>query len=167
MDAATTSDNPREPASELAVDGPPVRPATMLLRELLDVSDLFEARLRGHLSVNPTDLEAMEHLLSSGPLGPSELSRRLGISTAATTTAIDRLVGLGHVTRAAHPSDRRGVLVVPTDTSRDSAMALLLPMIMGVDAVLDRFTADEQRIITDYLSAVVEVYRAHAGASED
>jgi DNA-binding MarR family transcriptional regulator len=152
-----TSGRPR-PAGE---GGPPVRPATGLLRDLITVSDLFERRLRTHLTVNPTDLEAMEHLLASGPLGPSELARRLGITTASTTTLVDRLVELGHVTRQPHPTDRRGVLVVPTDTSRESAMSVLMPMILDVDAVLDGFSPQEQAVITAYLSRVVEVYRSH------
>ncbi len=107
--------------------------ATQLLREFLEVSELFERSLGAELEVNATDLEAMEHLLMSGPLGPSELARRLGISTASTTTAIDRLVALGHVTREPNPHDRRGVLVVPQEASRDRAMRRLMPMIMGLE----------------------------------
>lgn len=162
MDAvvAGNTDASRRPR-EADAGGPPVRPATGLLRDLITVSDLFERRLRTHLTVNPTDLEAMEHLIASGPLGPSELARRLGITTASTTALVDRLVGLGHVTREPHPSDRRGVLVVPTETSRKSALSVLMPMIVDVDAVLDDFSAQEQAIITAYLSRVVEVYRSH------
>jgi DNA-binding MarR family transcriptional regulator len=147
--------------------GVPAREPTQLLRTLLEVSDEFEERLRGHLTVNPTDLEAMEHLLASGPLGPSELARRLHISTASTTTVVDRLVGLGHVTREPHPTDRRGILVVPTPSSRERAMAVLMPMILDVDAVLDGFTPEEQETIRTYLSRVVDVYRTHTVLPED
>ncbi|TDN91636.1 MarR family transcriptional regulator [Microbacterium sp. BK668] len=161
------------PAAAAPPDGapagaPPVRDATQLLRQLLEVSDLFEERLRGHLTVNQTDLDAMGHLLASGPLGPSDLARRLHISTASATTLVDRLVGLGHVTREPHPTDRRGVLVVPTASSRERAMAMLAPMIADVDAVLDDFTPGEQQTITEYLSRVVGVYRSHVtGAAPD
>ena len=145
------------------VRGPQVHEATRLLREFLEVSDLFERSLGAELEVNATDLEAMEHLLMSGPLGPSELARRLGISTASTTTAIDRLVALGHVTREPNPRDRRGVLVVPQEASRARAMGRLMPMIMGLDAELDDFTEEEQAAITLYLRRVVDLYRLHAG----
>jgi DNA-binding MarR family transcriptional regulator len=134
----------------------------VLLRELLDVSDQFEKALRDELTVNATDLEVMEHILMSGPLAPSELARRLEISTAATTTAVDRLVDLEHVTREPHPTDRRSILVVPTERSRDRAMSVLMPMIYGLDGELDGFTDDEQRTITEYLQRVVDVYRTHA-----
>jgi DNA-binding MarR family transcriptional regulator len=144
--------------------GFPVREPTQLLREFLEVSELFERSLGAELEVNATDLEAMEHLLMSGPLGPSELSRRLGISTASTTIAIDRLVALGHVTREPNPNDRRGVLVVPQEASRARAMSRLMPMILGVDAELDRFSESEQEAITRYLRQVVDLYRQHATA---
>ena len=156
---------PAEAAREtrpVAPREPQVREPTRLLREFLDVSDLFERALGAELEVNATDLEAMEHLLMSGPLGPSELARRLRISTASTTIAIDRLVALGHVTREPNPNDRRGVLVVPQEGSRQRAMRRLMPMIMGVDAQLDAFTESEQEAITRYLRQVVALYRRHS-----
>lgn len=155
-----TTDAPSPPRG-----APRFREATQLLRDFLDVSELFEKSLGAELNVNQTDLEAMEHLLMSGPLGPSELARRLGISTASTTTAIDRLVAVGHVTREPNPDDRRGVLVVPQPASRDRAMARLMPMIMGLDGELEHFTDDEQDAITRYLRRVVDLYRQHAGGA--
>lgn len=139
----------------------PTRPATVLLREFIQLSEQFERAIGEELEVNPTDLEAMEHLLMGGPLGPSELARRVGISAGAATTAIDRLVALGHVTREPHPTDRRGVLVVPAPASRDRAMNRLMPMIMGIDAQLDAFSPTEQETITSYLRQVVDRLREH------
>lgn len=136
------------------------RPATALLREILDVTEEFEAHVGRELAVNPTDLQAMEHLIMNGPLSPTELARRLGISTAAVTAVVDRLVAVEHVTRAQHPTDRRGVLVIPAPKSIARAMSTLMPMIMGIDEVLDGFTPAEQNTIATYLERVVEVYRA-------
>lgn len=136
------------------------RRATELVREIVEVSEEFEAHVGRELTVNPTDLQAMEHLITSGPLGPTELARRLGVSTAATTAVVDRLVGLGHATRTQHPTDRRGVVVVPSPASVQRAMGTLMPMIMGIDGVLDNFTDEEQAVITDYLDRVVVAFRA-------
>lgn len=144
-------------------DGAPTaRPATRLLRDLLDVTDDFERALGSQLTVNPTDLDAMQHLIMSGPLSPTDLARRIGLSPAATTTVIDRLEALHHVRREPNPADRRGIRVVPSEASRARAMATIMPMIMGVDRVLDDFTPDEQVIVTRYLERVVDVYRVHA-----
>jgi DNA-binding MarR family transcriptional regulator len=141
-----------------AVGVPPVRPATALVRALFTVGAEFEKSLQHELSVNPTGLDAMGHLVMSGPLSPGELSRRLDLTSAATTAAIDRLVALGHVTRSPHPTDRRSLLVVPTEASVQRAMSRLAPMIAGVDAVLDDFDDDEQAVITRYLERVVASY---------
>lgn len=143
-------------------EGPPARPATRLLRDLLDVTEDFERSLGTQLTVNPTDLDAMQHLIMSGPLSPTDLARRIGLSPAATTTVIDRLEALNHVHREPNPADRRGVRVVPSEASRARAMATIMPMIMGVDRVLDDFSTDEQDVVTRYLERVVDVYRVHA-----
>lgn len=143
--------------------GPPrvdVGQPTRLLREILEVSDEFESHVGHQLAVNPTDLQAMQHLITSGPLSPTVLARRLGISTAAVTAVVDRLVGVGHATRTQHPTDRRGIVVVPNPASVTRAMGTLMPMIMGIDAVLDEFDDEEKATITAYLERVLEVYRA-------
>lgn len=141
---------------------PALSRATLLLREFLDVSDQFEKTLGSELGVNATDLEAMELLLMNGPLTPTELARRLGISTASMTTSIDRLVALNHARREPNPADRRGVLVVPSPRSAERAMNLLMPMIFGLERELHAFTPEEQAAITAYLERVVARYRTHA-----
>lgn len=166
--AGTLPDGAAVPASG-AFDGSPAggaarpraRRATELIREFFEVSQDFEAHVGRQLTVNPTDLQAMEHLIMSGPLSPTDLSKRLGISTAATTSVVDRLVALDHATRTQHPTDRRGVVVVPNPRSVERAMGTLMPMIMGVDGVLDEFTPEQQEVVTQYLERVLTVYRSH------
>lgn len=140
--------------------------ATVLLRDIRALSAAFEAHLGRHLTVNPTDLAAMEHLIEDGPLTPTELAARLGITTAAMTTSIDRLTALGHVTRESNPRDRRGVLVVPTPASSQRAMASILPMVAGIDGVLDTFDEEQRGVIVDYLQRVIDAYRAHVPAAD-
>src|SRR5664279_570988 len=149
------------------MERPPARRPTQLLRDILDTSDEFEQHLGRTLAVNATDLEAMEHLIMHGPLPPTELSRRLNISTAAVTAVIDRLIGVGHVTREQHPTDRRSVVVVPNPRSVETAMATLMPMIMGIDRVLDEFDDAEKMVIERYLDRVVTVYRAQLPKPDD
>jgi len=145
---------------------PQVHRATELLRGLTEATDLFRESLQEDLTVNATDLAAMQHLLTSGPIAPTGLSRLLGISTTATTTAIDRLVDLGHVTREPHPSDRRSILVVPSETSRARAFELMIPVLAELEAVLADFSDEEQAAITAYLERAADVYRHHAQRSE-
>jgi DNA-binding MarR family transcriptional regulator len=143
-----------------------VREATGLLRQILDTTAEFELALGGELDVTPRDLEAMEHLISRGPMSPTDLAQRLSISTAATTALVDRLIAVGHVRREAHPTDRRSILVVPSEASVGRAMSRIMPMIMGVDGALDEFSDDERTVITEYLRRVLEVYRSHIATPE-
>jgi DNA-binding MarR family transcriptional regulator len=143
-----------------------VQDATVLLRDIRELSAAFEGHLGAQLTVNPTDLTAMEHLIQDGPLTPTELARRLGVSTAAATTVIDRLTAVGHVTRTPNPADRRGVLVVPAPASVARAMGALMPMIMDIDGVLADFSESEKAVITDYLERVVAAYRAHIPSTD-
>ncbi len=160
MDAETSSASTPSPQTIPAPPQP--RAATRLLRETLDATEEYREALQRDLTVNSTDLLAMQHLLTAGPMGPTELSRRLGISAASTTTAVDRLVEVGHVIRQPHPTDRRGIVIVPTDASRAHAWELLTPMLADVDGALDAFSEPEREIIAAYLQRIIEVYRRHA-----
>ena len=144
-----------------------VHPATTLLRDILDLTGDFERHLGRELTVNPTDLEAMEELIRDGALSPTDLARRLGMSTAAVTTVVDRLTAVGHVSREPNPNDRRGILVVPSPDSVRRAMATLMPMILGMDSVLAGFDEAERETITAYLGRVADVYRAQLAPAPD
>lgn len=145
---------------------PSVHEATSRLREIQEISGDFETHMGRALTVNPTDLKAMEQLIMHGPLSPTQIASRLGISTAAATVVIDRLTTVGHVTRTANPTDRRGIVVVPSPSSVDQAMGMLMPMIMGIDRVIQEFSDEEQEIITHYLRRVVDVYRRQLPADD-
>jgi DNA-binding MarR family transcriptional regulator len=133
------------------------REASRLLRRVIVLSEDVSLGLGRDLAVNPTDFAAMQHLIQSGPIPPSELARRLNISTAAVTVLVDRLVRAGHAQREPHPTDGRRVLVVPADTSVQRAMAVLAPMIGGIDDLLDGYGQREQAAITDYLRKTVDI----------
>jgi DNA-binding MarR family transcriptional regulator len=108
----------------------------------------------------------MEHLMTEGPLTPSDLARRLDISTAATTVVVDRLAALGHVHREAHAHDRRKVVVVPTPASVQAAFDTLLPMLAGVAGVTSRLSDGERDVVSRFLADVIGVYRGAIPARE-
>jgi DNA-binding MarR family transcriptional regulator len=142
------------------MSNPGPREPTLLLRRIQQIGLDFERALGRRLDVNPTDLLAMQHLMQSGPLGPSELARRLEISTAATTAVVDRLTAVGHARREQNPTDRRSVVVVPEPGSVEVALGVIRPMARSVDGVLDAFDGEQQAVIADYLRRVVEAYAA-------
>lgn len=134
------------------------RRATELMRKVLEISRHFEAHLRTELAVNSTDLAAIEQLIRRGPMSPSDLAKRLSISTAAVTAVVDRLSAIGHATRTRHPTDRRGIVVVASEQAIALTMVQVEPMVKGIDQVLDEFDAEQQASITRYLEHVIENY---------
>ena len=165
---APGSDGAAWSRSELEGDRVPEPDAINLsLREINALSRAFERRLGTVLTVNPTDLQAMEHLISSGPLTPSELATRLGVTTAASTLVVDRLVALGHVERHPHDRDRRKITVVPSRTSVNRAIDELMPVMMGVASVTDDLSPEDRAVIEGFLDRVIAVYRGAVEAPLD
>ncbi|GGI39464.1 hypothetical protein GCM10010988_24200 [Cnuibacter physcomitrellae] len=162
---APMADSARDATALAATHGIP-EPTTLgtQLREILTLAHAFERRLGSHLSVNPTDLAAMEHLIEEGPLTPSDLATRLGISTAASTLVVDRLVSLGHVSRSPHPHDRRKIVVVPSPDSIARAMSELVPVISSVNDVVASLDPEERETIERFLGRVADVYRSAVDA---
>jgi DNA-binding MarR family transcriptional regulator len=123
--------------------------------------------MAGHLGVNATDLAAMEHLITDGPLTSSELAGRLAVTTAASTHIVDRLENAGHVSRGRHPTDRRKMMVTPAEKSIDAAFAHMAPMLTGLERVISDLTDDERAAVEHFLARVVDVFTSATTESED
>lgn len=142
------------------------REATRHLRELTELSRAFERRLERELGVNSTDREAMEHLISRGPLSAKDLAAAISHSPAGTTTVIDRLEKLGHASRVADPSDRRVTLVQATPASKRKAETIVWGMVAAVDSVAASLSEDEAEVVSRYLAGVTRAYRTFSGVSD-
>jgi DNA-binding MarR family transcriptional regulator len=53
---------------------------------------------------------------------PGAIAAHLHISTASTTKLLDRLERAGHISRRAHPSDRRALAIEITPETHEAAM---------------------------------------------
>ncbi len=112
-------------------------------------------RTRDSMSMGENELLVLRYLLKAQgegrSVGPTELSRYLGISTASTTALVDRLEKSGHVTRRAHPTDRRSVHVVATDRSDVEVRETLGRMHERMLAAVEGMSPDEARIVIECL----------------
>lgn len=116
-----------------------------------------------------TDILALRYLLRAQASGktvvPKDLSHFLGITSASTTSLIDRLVTSGHVRREAHPSDRRSVVVVPTVESDTEVRETLGAMHRRMMTVAESLSAEEARTVVAFLGrmteAIAELEDAH------
>lgn len=86
---------------------------------------LSDASLR-YMKLNQSDMRALHYLIVCANHGviatPGAIASRLNISTASTTKLLDRLERAGHVTRRAHPSDRRALAIAITPETHEAAM---------------------------------------------
>ncbi len=159
-----------------AVAAPPAqpeRPATVL-RNLLTLSSLARVALARRLGMSVHDVEAVEHVMTSRALGgdhaqavgPAELARRLGVTTAATTQALDRLERSGHVRRAPHPHDGRRLVVEVTEQGRTAVMAELGPLLALLAEEEARLDDAERAAALTYLRGQERAYRRWLAAPD-
>jgi DNA-binding MarR family transcriptional regulator len=150
-----------EPTTSVQSVAPAYRPSSSLeaLEELVNLaaqSPQAVAR-RGGLSVS--ELHSLRHL-SSTPMGPVELAKVLGVTSAASSGVVDRLVARGHAERRAHTDDRRRTEVVVTESGRREIFALLAPMFTAL-AETDNALSDEERVVVErYLRGAIAALRS-------
>src|SRR6478735_349932 len=120
----------------------------------LDYSAAVLKSLRDYRSAE-TEILALRYLLRVQASGkqavPKDLSRFLNITSASTTSLIDRLVASGHVRREPHPTDRRSVVVIATGESDKEVRETLGAMHRRMMSVAEGLSAEEARIVVDFL----------------
>ncbi|MDD2858897.1 MAG: MarR family transcriptional regulator [Candidatus Nanopelagicales bacterium] len=149
---------PPQPAAVAWVEAWEQRSPLPELQQLLDLSPRVRLALADRLHLHPGDLSAMEHLMGE-PLGPVELSRRLGLTSAAATVAVDRLQERGHVVREPDPTDGRRTRVVVTPSGRADVFSELLPMFQALESAADDLSAEERVVVTRFLNHAIEALR--------
>lgn len=136
-----------------------------LRRVLLAATDVRAATAR-RMGLNPSDLDAIEHLMGQR-IGPVELSRRLHMTSASATVLVGRLEAAGHVVREPDPADGRRRVVRPTRQGAEAVLAQVRPLVADLVSAEDGMTEREREVVRRYLSRVDAVLRAHAGTGRE
>jgi DNA-binding MarR family transcriptional regulator len=129
-----------------------------LVMELTDVSGLLPHALARRTGLSESELHSLRHLIG-GPLGPNDLARTLGVTSAASSGIVDRLEARGHVSRQPHPTDKRRTVVVISDSGRTEVMAQMRPMFEALVAADAKLTAEQRRIVDAYLRDITAAMR--------
>jgi DNA-binding MarR family transcriptional regulator len=93
---------------------------------------------------------------SESPLPPNQIADRLIISRATVTGLVDSLEQRGYVRRLPHPSDRRMLLVEPTDTGRQIADAFRPIVHQHQKVWMDVLNEQEQEQLINFLKQLQE-----------
>ena len=130
-----------------------------LIMDLTDVSGLLPHAIARRTGLSESELHSLRHLLA-GPLGPNDLARTLGVTSAASSGIVDRLESRGHVSRQAHPTDKRRTVVVISDSGRTEILAELRPMFEGLVAADARLNGDDRQVVDAYLRDIIAAIRS-------
>lgn len=128
------------------------------LRRLLDLAQKSGPAVARRANLSHSELAALEHLTRE-PQGPGELAKHLGVTSAAASGIVDRLVTRGHAERQPHTEDGRRTQVVLTGSGRAEIVAHLMPMFAALGALDSALTDEERAVIDRYLdgaSAAIE-----------
>ena len=122
----------------------------------------FEHLAAEELGVNETDLHCVNIIENSGGLSAGELASLSGLTAGAVTGVIDRLERAGFVRRVSDASDRRRVMAEVTAAFYGRANRIWGPLAADWHRVLAaRFTVQELKRITDFLTAANDLSRRH------
>lgn len=127
-------------------------------------------RVRATTSLGENELRILQLLLARRRDGldvkPSDISRHLGISSASTTALIDRLERQGNVERRTHPTDRRSILVAPTERAVSEVADVVDAYDRRIGTAIAGLSETDRTAIVTFLDAVAaaadEVARARS-----
>ncbi|MGV8874757.1 MAG: MarR family winged helix-turn-helix transcriptional regulator [Rhodococcus sp. (in: high G+C Gram-positive bacteria)] len=133
------------------------------LMQLLTEQLRFRRFMQDGLGVDSAGLTTMIHLAGVGTDSPTAIAGALETSTAATSLVLNRLEASGHISRTAHPTDRRKVLIAASPDSIARARQRAYPIIEGIDKLTASLEPAVRESITDFLDGVIRVYRDALG----
>jgi len=95
-------------------------------------SDQIGRHFAGRHDVAANDFRALLHIMvaeSAGtPLAAGELRKRMGMSGAAITYLVERMIESDHLIRESDPADRRKVILRVADHGMDVARGFFTPL---------------------------------------
>ncbi len=162
--AEAAGDNRVEEAAEGGgAAGSPAPAETMLaLRKFVRVAQRTPAVVARRAGLSHSELQVLE-LLSDGATSPAELSRLVGVTSAAMSGIVDRLVARGHASRAPHPDDGRRTVVEISESGRAEAIGHMAPMLDGLVALDASMTPEERATVVRFLKGATTASRQLEG----
>ena len=132
-------------------------------RALAAESDQLGRAFAAAHQVHPSDFRALLHILvaeSAGtPLTSGELRHKMGLSAAAITYLVERMINSGHIRRDSDPSDRRKVILRYAGDDRDIAEAFFTPLAAHTYAAMADLPDDDLAAGHRVLTALVMAAR--------
>ncbi|SOX52919.1 MarR family transcriptional regulator [Mycobacterium ahvazicum] len=117
--------------------------------------------------LHPNDFRALLHILvaetSGAPLTSGELGQRMGLSAAAITYLVERMINSGHITRDSDANDRRKVILRYSDPGMATARSFFSPLGIHTRAALDDLPDADLAAAHRVFTAVIAAMRHFQG----
>lgn len=176
------ADGPASPPQELDLDeqiaayqrefpevDPQVEKVVTALGRLTRRMNVSYGRHLSSLGISNAEWEVLKALVVVGKpyrLGPGDLAKRLGLTPAAMTHRIDRMVTEGLVTRDRDEANRVRVIVELTDEGRGRWLATMSMAAVFEEDLLQDLSTDERTVLGEMLQRLlrrVETAQPDAG----
>jgi DNA-binding MarR family transcriptional regulator len=136
------------------------------VRDLVAADDEMRRATGRRMELGSSDLRATRFVMTACTAGaivtPRDIARHLGLTTAATTTVLDRLVAAGHVERRPHPTDGRSKIVVVTDHARTQAHQALSSVHDEMRAAAAAVPPESREAVLGFLERMAAAMRRQA-----
>jgi DNA-binding MarR family transcriptional regulator len=106
-----------------------------------------------------SQINVLMRLYHGGKSGVSEIGEQMGVTSAAASQAIDRLVNLELIERTEDPDDRRAKLLVLTPKGRELIAKGIEIRSGWVEGVTKALTEEQQDMIISALTLLTEAAR--------
>lgn len=113
---------------------------------------LLYARERG---LSMSQIATLFQLNHHGSLAVSEIGDGLGVSNAAASQLLDRLVQQGLITRAENPQDRREKQLILTEKGRSILLESTRTRQAWLECLVTKMTPDEQVKVTEVMEILI------------
>lgn len=119
------------------------------------------------MDMNESDMMALQLVIAAERHGtivtPNAIARHLDISTASTTKLVDRLEQAGYLTREVHPTDRRSVLLAPTQHAHEEVQSRLARMHAAMEDVARSIPPTSRNDAAEFLRGIAEILEEQDG----
>ena len=103
-----------------------------------------------------SQINILMRLVHGGSTSVSEIGEQLGVTNAAASQAVDRLVGLGLIERTEDPEDRRAKRLALTQKGRALIEKGIEARSKWVEGLTDALTPEQQNMIISALTLLTE-----------
>ena len=127
-----------------------------------DAADAVDQAVADAIRVNRTDLRILGVIYQHGPTSAGRLAAAVGLSPAATTEAVQRLVARELLARDTDPADRRRAVITVGAAGVGLGEHFYGPVGEAAQALLEGYADAELAVIADFLERARDLQLAEA-----